>query len=115
MSDLRPPPRFSFPVYETNPAYDRELVLELLQKLATNVVWTRRSAALLSQINCMTDVIMGLRLTGSLMTYTPVVLSRNSVGASFLIANFPKDHRIWNYIHVPGYSERSMLENLFPA
>lgn len=87
-------------MYEINPAYDRELVFELVEKLATNVVWVKRSASLLSQINCITDVIMGVKIIGSVASYIPVVLFRNSVGAIFLIANFPKEHRIWNYVRV---------------
>ena len=38
------------------------------------------------------------------MWRTPVLVSRNSNIGIFLANNFPKDHRVYNYVHVLGFA-----------
>ena len=104
-------PRYSTPVATTASSYDIELLKELLEKFTTNVPTRERSNTTMWCLLAITDAIMGVReynpgagFHGEPRWNNLPSFSRNSNMGVFLSNNFPRDHRIFNYVQVWGYS-----------
>lgn len=86
-------------------------MLELLERQAQYISYAGRTNTTLWQTSILIDVIMrrtddraNQRNPGELVWRQPLTYSRNSNIGTFLANNFPKDHRIFNYIVIPGYA-----------
>ena len=104
-------PRYTEKISSISPDYDRELVLELLEKQAQYIPYSKRSNTTLWQTAVIVDAIM--RRTddqphrpnpGELMWRVPLIYSKYSNIGTFLANNFPKEHRIFAYVTVIGYT-----------
>lgn len=92
-------------------SYDRELVLELVEKFQTHCKLSEHTHTFYRQFDKVLRVVMGYRLlcwegnpwAPGLRLYPTTLISK------FLLANFPKEHRIWNYVAVPQRSLRLSL------
>ena len=104
-------PRYTEKISSISPDYDRGLVLELLERQAQYISYAARTNTTLWQTAVIIDAIMrrtddrqNQRNPGELMWRVPLIYSRNSNIGTFLANNFPKDHRIFNYVTVVGYA-----------
>lgn len=102
----KPTPRFTINVNQFDEQYDRTLLVELLECVQHRVSHGARTPTFLYQLSIVIDLIMRRREVGTLEPYwrENLCFGRNSCMGSFLVNNFPKDHRIWNYISVDKYS-----------
>lgn len=106
----RKQPRYTQKVSSISPNYNRALVLELLERQAQYVSHAARSNTTLDQTAMIVDIIMQRTTNGFdgapyRMWTIPLRLSRNSNVGTFLANNFPKNHDIFDYVEVVGYSD----------
>lgn len=82
-----------------------------MERQAQYVTHAGRTDTMMYQTAVVIDCIMRRtddrayrRNPGEQMWRTPVLVSRNSNIGIFLANNFPKDHRVYNYVHVLGFA-----------
>lgn len=101
-------PRYSQKVSSLRDGYDRELVLELIERQAQYVKYIARTNTFMWQLCILIDSIIGRTNDNDenreLMWRRPLRFGRGSNLGTFLANNFPKDHRIFNYVIVAGYA-----------
>lgn len=102
-------PRYSQKVSLLRDGYDRELVLDLMERQAQYVKYSLRTNTFMWQLCIVIDCIMGRTNDNDahreLMWDQPLRFGRGSNLGTFLANNYPRDHRIFNYVQISGYSD----------
>jgi len=91
-----------------NESYDRELILELVEKFQTHCKLSEHTHTFYQQFDKVLRVVMGFQLMcwGGNPWAPGLRLYPNTLISKFLLANFPKEHRVWNYVTVANRALR---------